>query len=63
MFVLAELQYIIRVEPRRFGKDMEKEITDELNRKFANKVRTNYDIRIIPTPDWPRICAMHIFKR
>ena len=38
MFVLAELQYIIRVEPRRFGKDMKKEITDELNRKFANKV-------------------------
>lgn len=38
MFVLAELQYIIRVEPRRFGKDMKKEIVDELNRKFANKV-------------------------
>ena len=38
MFVLAELQYIIRIEPRRFGKDMKKEITDELNRKFANKV-------------------------
>ena len=38
MFVLAELQYIIRIEPRRFGKDMEKEITEELNRKFANKV-------------------------
>lgn len=38
MFVLAELQYIIRVEPRRFGKDMKREITDELNRKFANKV-------------------------
>ena len=55
MFVLAELQYIIRVEPRRFGKDMEKEMTDELNRKFANKVRTNCDI---PTPEWPRICSM-----
>ena len=39
--MLAELQYIIRVEPRRFGKDMKREITDELNRKFANKVCTN----------------------
>ena len=38
MFVLAELEYIIRVEPRRFGKDMRREVTDELNRKFANKV-------------------------
>lgn len=38
MFILSELQYIIRVEPRRFGKNMEKEIIDELNRKFANKV-------------------------
>ena len=38
MFILSELQYIIRVEPRRFGKNMEKEITDELNRKFANRV-------------------------
>ena len=38
MFVLAELQYIIRVEPRRFGKDMKREVRDELNRKFANKV-------------------------
>ena len=38
MFLLAELEYIIRVEPRRFGKDMKREVTDELNRKFANKV-------------------------
>ena len=38
MFVLAELEYIIRVEPRRFGKDMKREVRDELNRKFANKV-------------------------
>ena len=40
MFVLAELEYIIRVEPRRFGKDMKREVRDELNRKFANKVGT-----------------------
>ncbi len=38
MFVLAELQDIVRIEPRSFSKDTGQEITDELNRKFANKV-------------------------
>ena len=38
MFVLSELQDIVRIEPRRFSKDMKQEITDELNKKFANKV-------------------------
>ena len=38
MFVLAEMQNIIRIEPRWFGESMEERITEELNRKFANKV-------------------------
>lgn len=39
MFVLAEMQDMIRIEPRRFARAMEQEIVDELNKKFANKVR------------------------
>ena len=38
MFLLAELQDIVRIEPRCFSKDTGQEITDELNRKYANKV-------------------------
>jgi len=38
MFILAELQDIVRIEPRMFSKDTGQEIADELNRKFANKV-------------------------
>ena len=38
MFILSELQDIVRIEPRRFSQDTGQEIADELNRKFANKV-------------------------
>ncbi len=38
MFLLAELQDVVRIEPRWFSKDTGQEIADELNRKFANKV-------------------------
>ncbi len=38
MFILSEMQDIVRIEPRRFGQDMTQEIRDELNRKLANKV-------------------------
>ena len=39
MFVLSELQDIVRIEPHKFSQDTEQQIRDELNRKFANKVR------------------------
>lgn len=38
MFVLAELQDTVRIEPHRFSQDMGQELSDELNKKFANKV-------------------------
>ena len=38
MFVLAEMQDAVRIEPHRFSHDMSQELTDELNKKFANKV-------------------------
>lgn len=41
MFVLAEMQDAIRLEPHRFSKDMGQELSDELNKKFANKVWVN----------------------
>ena len=36
--MLAEMQDIVRIEPHRFSQDMGQELTDELNKKFANKV-------------------------
>ena len=38
MFILSELQDIVRIEPHKFSQDMEQQIRDELNKKFANKV-------------------------
>ena len=38
MFILSELQDIVRIEPHKFSQDMEQKIRDELNKKFANKV-------------------------
>ena len=38
MFILAEMCDVVRIEPRRFAHDTDQEITDELNKKFANKV-------------------------
>ena len=39
MFILSELQDIVRIEPHKFSQDTEQQIRDELNKKFANKVR------------------------
>ena len=41
MFILSELQDIVRIEPHKFFQDMEQQIRDELNKKFANKVSRN----------------------
>ena len=38
MFILSELQDIVRIDPHKFSQDMEQQIRDELNKKFANKV-------------------------
>lgn len=38
MFVLTEMQDAVRLEPNRFSRDMGQELSDELNKKFANKV-------------------------
>ena len=38
MFVLAEMQDAVRIQPHRFSQDMGQELSDELNKKFANKV-------------------------
>ena len=38
MFILSELQDIVRIEPHKFSQDMEEQIRSELNKKFANKV-------------------------
>ena len=42
MFILAEMQDIIRIEPWKFGLDMNHVITSILNKKFANKVMDNF---------------------
>lgn len=39
MFVLAEMQDTVRIQPHRFSRDMGQELSDELNKKFANKVK------------------------
>ena len=38
MFILSELQDIVRIDPHKFSQNMEQQIRDELNKKFANKV-------------------------
>lgn len=53
MFVLAEMQDAVRIEPHRFSQDMGQELSDELNKKFANKVPCNI----------LNIIFMHIFMR
>ena len=48
MFVLAELKDTVRIPPAEFKQKLNDAITDELNRKLANKVYYNlfkfYDI-------------------
>lgn len=38
MFVLADLKDTVRIEPRYFAKDVVVALTDEINKKYANKV-------------------------
>lgn len=38
MFVLAEMQDVIRIEPHQFKFDMQRQIVEGLNKKLANKV-------------------------
>ena len=38
MFILCELQDIVRIDPHKFSQDMEQQIRDEISKKFANKV-------------------------
>lgn len=38
MFVLAELKDTVRIPPWKFKRKLNDAITDELNRKLANKV-------------------------
>ena len=39
MFILTEMQDIVKVEPWKFNLDMNIVIVDTLNNKFANKVQ------------------------
>lgn len=39
MFVLAELKDTVRIPPVEFKQKLNDAITDELNRKLANKVK------------------------
>jgi len=41
MFVLSEIRTLIRLLPRGFDRSLEDQLTDEINRKLANKVLIN----------------------
>eukprot|EP00091_Calanus_sinicus_P023369 TRINITY_DN7851_c0_g1_i2.p2 TRINITY_DN7851_c0_g1~~TRINITY_DN7851_c0_g1_i2.p2 ORF type:complete len:119 (-),score=49.63 TRINITY_DN7851_c0_g1_i2:382-693(-) len=41
MGVLSEIRTLIRLLPRGFDKSLEDQLTDEINRKLANKVMIN----------------------
>lgn len=42
MFVLAEIKDTIRLPPTRFGLNMQEAISNELNKKLANKVMEHF---------------------
>lgn len=44
MFVLAELKDTVRIPPWKFKRKLNDAITDELNRKLANKVISSHII-------------------
>lgn len=46
MFVLSVLRDVVRHAPEHFGNDRNKSISDEINRKFANKVVFNVGLCI-----------------
>jgi len=41
MFVLSEIRTLIRLLPKGFDKSLDEQLTDEINRKLANKVMIN----------------------
>lgn len=43
MFVLSELKDVVRIPPWKFKRKLNDAITDELNRKLANKVAPSSD--------------------
>ena len=53
MFVLAEMQDVIRIEPHQFKFDMQRQIADELNKKLANKVDA-----LLPPMPWDRALGL-----
>lgn len=42
MFVLTEFKDTVKIPPWNFKKKLNDSVTDELNRKLANKVRKIY---------------------
>lgn len=44
MFVLTELRDTVRIPPWEFKRKLNDAITDELNRKLANKVKCHLNI-------------------
>lgn len=54
MFNLAEMKDTIKIEPSGFRKKKAQAITDEINRKYANKVRT-----WVPICFYARMGALH----
>lgn len=47
MFVLTEMQDIVRIEPHKFSHDMGQQLSEELNKKFANKVSLIIQLSVI----------------
>lgn len=43
MFVLAEIRDYIRIAPCNFHKPLKDAISEEINKKLANKVRMDFD--------------------
>ena len=60
MFVLAEMKDIVRIPPWKFKKKLNDTITDELNRKLANKVYLNVGL-CIALNDITKIDESYIF--
>ena len=56
MFVLAEMQDVIRIEPHQFKFDMQRQIADELNKKLANKVDAPLPSHALGQGSW-LVCA------
>ena len=44
MFILTEMQDVVRIEPWKFSEDTSTVVVNTLNKKFANKVCATYVI-------------------